>query len=73
VVLEASMFGPAVAVAGRPDPPGEPLAPTTETVLPLRAQAVRKLGEILRLVEQSEICHDFFASKRSEDSKKRTK
>jgi len=36
-------------------------------------EAVRKLGEILRLVEQSEICRDFFASKRSEGSKKRTK
>ena len=38
-----------------------------------RVEAVRKLGEILRLVEQSEICRDFFASKRSEGSKKRTK
>jgi hypothetical protein len=36
-------------------------------------QAVRKLGEILKAMAQSEIFRDFFASKRSEASKKRTK
>jgi hypothetical protein len=36
-------------------------------------QAVRKLGEILQAMAQSEIFRDFFASERSEGSKKRTK
>ena len=36
-------------------------------------QAVRKLGEILQAMAQREIFRDFFASKRSEASKKRTK
>jgi hypothetical protein len=50
-----------------------PVLPEATLVGALSAEAVRKLGEILRLVEQSEICRDFFASKRSEGSKKRTK
>jgi hypothetical protein len=37
------------------------------------AEAVGKHCEILRLVEQGEIFRNFFASKRSEGSKKRTK
>jgi hypothetical protein len=39
----------------------------------LSAEAVGKHCEILRLIEQNEIFRDFFASKRSEGSKKRTK
>jgi hypothetical protein len=50
-----------------------PVLPEAAAVGALSAQAVRKLGEIQRLVEQSKICRDFFASKRSEGSKKRTK
>jgi hypothetical protein len=39
----------------------------------LRVEAVRKPSEFLQTIAQSEIFRDFFASKQSERSKKRTK
>ena len=49
-----------------------PVVPRGELVGPLSAEAVRKPGEFLQTIAQSEIFRDFLASKRSEGSKKRT-
>jgi hypothetical protein len=50
-----------------------PVLPEATPVGPLSAEGVRKLSEILQKIAQSKILRDFFASERSESSKKRTK
>jgi hypothetical protein len=47
--------------------------PEASSLGALSAEAVRKRGEFLRLVEQIGILRGFFASERSESPKKRTK
>jgi hypothetical protein len=47
--------------------------PEAVPVGPLPAEAVRKLGEILKTIEQSKIFRDFSDSEGSKASKKRTK
>ena len=49
------------------------VVPEATPVGPLPAEAVRKLSKILQTIAQSKIFRDFFSSKRSEGSKKRTK
>jgi hypothetical protein len=51
----------------------QPVLPDATAVGALSAEAVRKLGEILQTIEQSNIFRDFSDSERSKASKKRTK